>query len=76
VQFQYSIAGVTEIVLGSPAGGACPAATQGALFQLGERERIIAEITVKPGEGGRIFLRGHTLLSHDGNVVFQAGIKI
>lgn len=46
MQFQYAVAGVADIILGRPAGGACPAATKGALLQLRELERIVTEIAV------------------------------
>src|SRR5690606_17518460 len=76
VQFQNAIAGIADVVVLCPAGGAGPPPAQGALLQPGGRIRAVAEVAVEPGERGCIFLRGLTLLSHHGDVIPDAGEQV
>jgi hypothetical protein len=76
VELDDPMTGPADVELSGPAVRAGPPPAESALFQAGEGERTVAEVTLVAGERAGVFFRGGPLLSLDRDIFFYVGKEV
>lgn len=76
VQFNDPVAGIADIVLGSPAASTCPPATDTALAEFAYGKRGVTEVAGIPGKTSGYLCRKLPLLTHLAYLLLQLEVKV